>query len=136
MKELHGYLPEEEPNFEALLAQIPKKYRQKVIRIIRETQNRQGTFYLEYPVVGFHDQQQRWLRVLGGSDQPSTGNTQFLGVIMDITGLKQNELRRNRFIGMVTVYSQPGLGSTFWFTLPFDDSVPVSPMDHNPALKV
>jgi len=101
MKELHGYLPDEEPTFEALLSQIPKKYRQKVIRIMKEAQNRKETFYLEYPVVGFHDQQQRWLRVLGGSDEPSTGNTQFLGVIMDITGLKQNELRRNRFIGMV-----------------------------------
>jgi signal transduction histidine kinase len=101
MKELHGYLPEEAPSFEALLAQIPKKYRRKVIDIIKEAQNRQLTFYMEYPVIGFHDQQQRWLRVLGGSDQASTGNTQFLGVIMDITDLKQNELRRNRFIGMV-----------------------------------
>ncbi|TCC93066.1 sensor histidine kinase [Pedobacter hiemivivus] len=101
MKELHGYHPQEQPSFEALLAQIPKKYRQKVIRIMKEAKNRQETFYLEYPVIGFHDQQQRWLRVLGGSDQPSAGNKQFSGVIMDITDLKQIELRRNRFIGMV-----------------------------------
>lgn len=101
MKELHGYFPEEETSFEALLARIPKKYRQKVISTMREAENRQEPFYLEYPVIGFHDQQQRWLRVLGGSGRASAGIKQFSGVIMDITDLKQNELRRNRFIGMV-----------------------------------
>jgi len=102
MKELHGYLAEEEMSFEAALAQIPKKYRQKVISLLKEARSRQETFYLEYPVIGFHDQQQRWLRVMGGSEQPTTGPSQFSGVIMDITDTKQNELRRSKFIGMVS----------------------------------
>jgi signal transduction histidine kinase len=102
MKELHGYFAGEEMSLAAVLAQIPKKYRQKVISIMKEAENRQEAFYLEYPVTGFHDQQQRWLRVMGGSDQPSIGTNQFSGIIMDITESKQNELRRNRFIGMVS----------------------------------
>lgn len=101
MKELHGYLPHEETSFEALFAQIPKKYRHKVISVMKEAETRQKPFYLEYPVIGFHDQQERWLRVLGGSDQPLSGTRQFSGIIMDITAVKENELRRNRFIGMV-----------------------------------
>jgi len=102
MKELHGYFVQEEMSFEAVLAQIPKKYRLKVISIMKEAANRQEPFYLEYPVVGFHDQQQRWLRAMGGSDQSTGKTTHFSGVIMDITESKQNELRRNRFIGMVS----------------------------------
>lgn len=102
MKELHGYLAEEEMSLEAAIAQIPQKYRQKVVNTMKEAANRNEPFYLEYPVIGFHDQQQRWLRVMGGSDQPVNGTIHFSGVIMDITELKQNELRRNRFIGMVS----------------------------------
>ncbi|ACU05076.1 sensor histidine kinase [Pedobacter heparinus] len=102
MKELHGYLAEEEMSFEAALVQIPKKYRQKVISVLKEARSRKEPFYLEYPVIGFHDQQQRWLRVMGGSEQPTTETSQFSGVIMDITDIKQNELRRSKFIGMVS----------------------------------
>jgi hypothetical protein len=69
---------------------------------MKEAANRQEPFYLEYPVVGFHDQQQRWLRAMGGSNQSTGKTTHFSGVIMDITESKQNELRRNRFIGMVS----------------------------------
>lgn len=101
-KELHGYDAEEEMSFEAALAQIPQEFRQRVINTMKEASIRNEPFYLEYPVIGFHDQQQRWLRVMGGSDEPAIGTMNFSGVIMDITESKQNELRRNRFIGMVS----------------------------------
>ncbi|MDQ0638350.1 PAS domain S-box-containing protein [Pedobacter sp. W3I1] len=102
MKEMHGYFAEEEMSLEAVLVQISPKYRQKVIRTIKEAADQGEPFYLEYPVTGFHDQQQRWLRAMGGADRASTGTNQFSGVIMDITELKHSELRRNRFIGMVS----------------------------------
>lgn len=101
-KELYGYFPEEEMSFEEALTQIPPKFRKKVIRSMKTATSQNEAFYLEYPVIGFHDQQQRWLRVMGGSDQPATGSMHFSGVVMDITESKQNELRRNRFIGMVS----------------------------------
>jgi PAS domain S-box-containing protein len=102
MKELYGYLADEEMSFEAALTQIPDKYRHKVISTMKEAASRQEPFYMEYPVIGFHDQQQRWLRVMGGADRQQGENSHFSGVIMDITEQKQNELRRNKFIGMVS----------------------------------
>ncbi|MET3114203.1 signal transduction histidine kinase [Pedobacter sp. CG_S7] len=101
MKELHGYHPEEEMSFQEVLLQIPVKYRNKVIRTLTQAASMQEPFYMEYPTIGFHDQKLRWLRVMGGADQQ--GNiSHFSGVAMDITLQKQNELRKNKFIGMVS----------------------------------
>ncbi len=102
MKELHGYSPDEEMSFEDALMQIPDQYRQKAIRTMKEAASKQEPFYMEYPVLGFHDQQQRWLRVMGGGEQQVEGIKRFSGVAMDITEQKQNELRKNKFIGMVS----------------------------------
>ena len=102
MKELHGYFPDEEMSFEDALLQIPDKYRQKAIRTMKESASRHEPFYMEYPAIGFHDLQQRWLRVMGGAGQQADGTSHFSGVAMDITEQKQNELRRNKFIGMVS----------------------------------
>lgn len=102
MKELFGYLPDEEMSFEAAIAQIPDKYRQKVIATMKKAMGKQESFYMEYPAIGFHDQVQRWLRVMGGVDKSTDTTCHFSGVVMDITEQKQNELRRSKFIGMVS----------------------------------
>ena len=101
MKELHGFQPEEEMSFQEVLLQIPVKYRNRVIRTLTYAASRQESFYMEYPAIGFHDQKLRWLRVMGGADQQENIN-HFSGVVMDITLQKQNELRKNKFIGMVS----------------------------------
>lgn len=102
MKELFGYSPDEELTFEAVLAQIPDKYRRRVIHTLKEARSKHDPFYIEYPVTGINDQKQRWLRVMGGVDKSTDTSCHFSGVIMDITEQKQNELIRNRFIGMVS----------------------------------
>ncbi len=102
MKELFGYLPDEEMTFEAAIVQVPDKYRQKVIGTMKEAIGKHEPFYIECPVIGLRDQQQRWLRIMGGVDKPADTTFYFSGVIMDITEQKQNELRRSKFIGMVS----------------------------------
>lgn len=102
MKALFGYLPGEDLSYEAALAQVPDKYRPKVIATIEESRARQAPFHLECPVTGFHDRRERWVRVLGGFSIPEGSIHHLSGVIMDITEQKQNELRKNRFIGMVS----------------------------------
>jgi signal transduction histidine kinase len=102
MKELFGFLPDEEMSFDAAINQIPEKYKQKVISTMKEAANKNEPFYMEYPAIGFHDKIQRWLRIMGGVDKPTDTICHFSGVIMDITEQKQNELRRSKFIGMVS----------------------------------
>jgi len=101
-KELFGYLSDEEMSFDAAINQIPEKYKQKVISTMKEATDKRESFYMEYPTIGFHDQKQRWLRIMGGADKITDTTCHFSGVIMDITEQKQNELRRSKFIGMVS----------------------------------
>lgn len=62
-----------------------------------------GNYDVEYRTVGAEDQKIRWIRAMGKAyfneqDQP----IRFLGSALDITEQKEDELRKNDFIGMVS----------------------------------
>jgi two-component system sensor histidine kinase VicK len=62
-----------------------------------------GEYDVEYRTVGVEDQKLRWVRAKGKTyfndkDEPQ----RFTGAVLDITEQKQNELRKNDFIGMVS----------------------------------
>lgn len=62
-----------------------------------------GNYDVEYRTVGVEDQQLRWVRAKGKVffnelDEP----VRFIGSVLEITDQKQNEIRKNDFIGMVS----------------------------------
>ena len=61
------------------------------------------SYYFEHPIQGYHDHKIRWVRALGKAEKDVSGNaSHFSGVMMDITEQKQDEIRKNDFIGMVS----------------------------------
>lgn len=101
-KELFGYAHDEVMSFEAAMQQVVEKYRQNTILAIENAYKKQTDLYVEYPVMGFHDQQSRWLSITGGFTSLNITGSYFSGIVMDITQHKQNELKRSKFIGMVS----------------------------------
>ena len=59
-------------------------------------------FNVEYPVIGFHDNKQRWVRSVGKFVADEKNGNYITGVMADITESKQDEIRKNDFIGMVS----------------------------------
>lgn len=102
MKELFGYQAEEEMSFESAISQIGEKHREKVLKAMEAAFTNKETFQIEYPVRGFHDQKLRWVSFWGGFITPEESAHFFSGVIMDITDRKQNDLRKSKFIGMIS----------------------------------
>lgn len=80
--------------------------RERISKIIQDAFNRNltnGNYDVEYRTVGAEDAQLRWVRAKGKvffneHDEP----LRFIGSVLEITDQKQNELRKNDFIGMVS----------------------------------
>lgn len=103
LKELFGYYPDEALSIEGALAQIREDYRSTVATALENAIYHNGDYDMTYPVIGLHDQRLRWLRAIGNLKADSSGTfSAFTGVVMDVTTQKNDELRKNDFIGMVS----------------------------------
>lgn len=101
-KELFGFLPEEEMAFEDAMLQVSEKHRKSVLKAVDDAFKKHGNLYIEYPVTGLHDKKPRWISVIGGFSSSDLNDGYFSGIVMDITEQKQSDLRRSKFIGMVS----------------------------------
>jgi PAS domain S-box-containing protein len=103
LKELFGYHPDEEMPYDAAVNQIVEEYRERVSAAI-EAAITQGKLYdLQYPIIGYHDSKIRWVRATGQLYKDDTGQAgYFSGTALDITEQKEDELRKNDFISMVS----------------------------------
>src|ERR1700712_5208367 len=100
-KILFGFLPEEEISFEDALLKVADKNRRGVLAAVEKAIKLRGNLYVECPVNIATETKPRWLSLTGGfSAEP--GNNYFSGIVVDITEQKQNDLRRSRFIGIVS----------------------------------
>lgn len=103
LKELFGFRPDEDIPYEACMNQIREDYRSLASQMVQAAITHGERFELEYPVIGFHDERQRWLRGIGTLHHDSNGiDSYFTGIINDITEQKEDEQRKNAFIGMVS----------------------------------
>ncbi|WP_342332417.1 ATP-binding protein [Pedobacter sp. FW305-3-2-15-E-R2A2] len=103
MKELYGYYPHEEVSYDAVINQIPEEYRNKVRLAVEQAIASGESYSIEHPVIGYHDQTLRWVRALGKLYPRTAGHVaHFSGLTLDITEQKQDEMRKNDFIGMVS----------------------------------
>ncbi len=102
LKEFFGFEPDEEVPYEAAINQIHPDYRQAAADLVEAAITRGVRFDMEYPVVGHKDGKIRWVRGIGTVQQGSNGQRFFTGVVNEITEKKQDEIRKNDFIGMVS----------------------------------
>ena len=101
-KELFGYTTGAEMSFDAAMYQIPENYRPGVVGTIEDAFKKRENFSVEFPVITFDDKKHRWLNILGGCSNTDETSAFFSGIIMDITEQKHNDLRKSKFIGMVS----------------------------------
>ncbi|MFP5080165.1 ATP-binding protein [Pedobacter sp. JCM 36344] len=102
LKQLFGLTTQAEVSYKDVINKIPEDHR-SVVRAAILLSFREGTSYhMEHPIIGFQGKK-RWVRALGKL-YPANGRQQghFSGLIIDITEEKENELRKNDFIGMVS----------------------------------
>ena len=103
LKEFFGFGPDEEVPYEAAINQIHPDYRQAAADLVEAAFTKGVRFDMEYPVIGYHDGKTRWVRGIGTVQHDSEGkNSYFTGVLHEITEKKQDEIRKNDFIGMVS----------------------------------
>jgi PAS domain S-box-containing protein len=103
LKEFFGFAPDEEVPYEAAINQIHPDYRQTAANLVEAAITKGVKFDMEYPIIGHHDNKIRWVRGIGTVQQDEKGiNRYFTGVLHEITEQKQDEIRKNDFIGMVS----------------------------------
>ncbi|WP_158994958.1 ATP-binding protein [Mucilaginibacter sp. L196] len=103
LKEFFGYAPGEEVPYEAAINQIHPDYRQAAADMVEAAITYGIKFDMEYPIIGHNDGKVRWVRGLGTVQHDNNGiDTYFTGILHEITEKKQDEMRKNDFIGMVS----------------------------------
>src|ERR1700710_967639 len=101
-KALFGFLPEEEMSFEAALLKVADKHRRTVLSMMEDAISQHTNVYIECPVVTPAEHKHRWLSITGGFSTSDASNSYFSGIVVDITEQKQIDLRKSKFIGMVS----------------------------------
>lgn len=103
LKELFGFYAHEEFTLRQALDQISDEHREYVEEKLEKAIHGNGDYDVSYQVIGFHDQQTRWIRAMGNLKVDKSGTfSAFTGIVMDISPLKKDEQRKNDFIGMVS----------------------------------
>ncbi|TDQ11549.1 ATP-binding protein [Pedobacter metabolipauper] len=103
LKELFGFSGNETVSYEAVTARIPEDYRLKVKAGVKRTIETGENYYIEHPILSQNDQKQVWVSAIGKLYTNNSGNPlHFSGMILDITQQKEDEIRKNDFIGMVS----------------------------------
>lgn len=103
LKELFGYLRDEEMSYEDCMNRIREDYRPAVHAMAEAAIKMGARFEMEYPVIRFHDGKERWLKGIGNLLHDDQGvESFFTGIVNDITERKAEEQRKNDFIGMVS----------------------------------
>lgn len=103
MNELFGFDAGYKISEQDLIRQIDPAYQEDVKRLAYESVRKGNPYRVEYPIIGFNDQKIKWLLAVGRLyDNPKQQVRHFSGVTMDITEQKQDEIRKNDFIGMVS----------------------------------
>jgi len=103
LKEFFGFAPGEDVPYEAAINQIHPDYREAAANLVEAAITKGVKFDMEYPIIGHNDGKIRWVRGIGTVQQDEKGiNRYFTGVLHEITEQKQDEIRKNDFIGMVS----------------------------------
>ncbi len=100
---IHGLPPGTELMFSDSVNLVLPEHRETLIQGIRKAIETKGRFSENYQIQPADGGKRKWLNSTGKAELDSEGNvTGVIGVIIDITESKEDELRKNDFIGMVS----------------------------------
>ena len=100
---LFGYEGTEPMTYDQAIAQVTEDCREKLILEMDQAIAKGGAYDMTYTQRRFDDGEIIWLRSLGKINKDELGKYNiFSGVVMDITEQKEDEQRKNDFIGMVS----------------------------------
>ena len=103
LRDFFGFAPDEQMSYEAALKQVHPDDRQTVADMVEASIVDGTRFDTEFRVIGKRDERLRWVRAVGTVQQDNNkAGSCFTGVVHEITEQKQDELRKNDFIGMVS----------------------------------
>jgi two-component system sensor histidine kinase VicK len=103
LKEIFGYRNDEEMTYESVMNQVSANYKAKVIKAAELVIKEGLVFDMEYTIVKHNDGMLRWVKSTGKhykTEADSYGH--FSGTILDITEEKEDDIRKDDFIGMVS----------------------------------
>lgn len=100
--EIFGYEGKRPMTYEEVIGQVVEEHRDLIVESIEKAITSGGEYSITYAQRRFNDGQIVWLRSMGKVTQDENSECIFSGVVMDITEQKQDDLRKNDFIGMVS----------------------------------
>lgn len=101
-KVLFGFSTEQHMSFDDALLKVVDKHRRAFLTSVEQAIKHRNSLYVECPVITPPEKKHRWLSITGGFNTSDESNRYFSGIVVDITEQKQNDLRRSKFIGMVS----------------------------------
>jgi len=103
LKEMFGFYPDEKMTYDDAIGQIVDEYQSLVTDAVTASINNGEKYDVEYCLRGFHDGKLRWVRGVGNLTRYQEGKSRyFTGLLIDITIHKQDDIRKNDFIAMVS----------------------------------
>ncbi|MBE9602219.1 ATP-binding protein [Pedobacter sp. MC2016-24] len=103
LAKLFGYEGKTPMTYDQAIAQVTEDCKEKLLAEIEKAIEDGGEYDVTYAQRRFNDGEVIWLRSLGRVTPDEYGNfSVFSGVVMDITEQKEDEQRKNDFIGMVS----------------------------------
>ncbi|QEC75392.1 ATP-binding protein [Mucilaginibacter ginsenosidivorax] len=103
LRQLFGFNADEEMSYHAAARQIPEPYREMVLNSIEHSIETGAMHEIEHPIVGYHDNQTRWVKATGKLYEAEPGKpSHFSGVMFDITDRREQEQRKDDFISIAS----------------------------------
>jgi len=103
LKKIFGLAADEDVSYKELLEAVRADYKNYVIDAVTASLKRGERFRIEYPIIERREGKERWIRSVGKMMQDEFGNNSYLtGALSDITEQRNDEQRKNDFIGMVS----------------------------------
>lgn len=102
-RELYGYHAGDEITVAALMHQITEEFRGRAQDEFKKVIKMGGLYNTTSQVIGYHDRKLRWVKSSGSVIADENGKfTYFSGVSIEITAQKEDELRKDHFIDIVS----------------------------------
>jgi len=103
VRQLLGFDPSDEPTLDEALERVIEEHRSMVSAKLDNALYNNGDYDVTCSVIGLRDNKFRWVRAVGNLKADADGSISiFTGLLMDITEQKDDELRKNDFIAMVS----------------------------------
>lgn len=103
LKEMFGFAPDEDITYEDAVSRVIPEHKEKVLKKIRAALAKNESYEVEYQIHYGDPVQERWLRSFGKMFRDHKGTAVHMsGIAIDITEQKEDEIRKNDFIGMVS----------------------------------